>query len=80
MGVKKGVISGLLYGLNQIIMFYVFGLIFYIGIIFMTHNNLSIADVFTAIYGICFSGMTAGNNFHFMPDVAVAKKSAASVF
>jgi ABC-type multidrug transport system fused ATPase/permease subunit len=79
-GMKKGLVSGFLFGLNQLIMFYVFGLIFYLGIVFMSHNNLSIADVFTAIYGITFSGMTAGNNSHFMPDVAAAKKSAASVF
>lgn len=45
----------------------------------MSHNDLSIADVFTAIYGITFSGMTAGTT-HILCHVAAGKKSAASVF
>ena len=69
-----------MYGLSQIILFLVFGLIFYLGIIFMNRNNLNIEDIFVAIYAITFSGMTAGNNSHFMPDVAVAKKAAANIF
>jgi ATP-binding cassette subfamily B (MDR/TAP) protein 1 len=80
LGVKKGLISGFLYGLTQIIMFFVFGIIFWLGTVFMAANNLSIANVFTAIYAILFSGMTAGNNSHFMPDVAAAKTSAANIF
>lgn len=80
MGVKKGMVSGFLYGLTQIMMFFIFGLIFYLGIIFMNHNNLKVADVFTAVYAILFAGMTAGNNAHLMPDVAVGKKAAASIF
>jgi ATP-binding cassette subfamily B (MDR/TAP) protein 1 len=73
-------ISGFLYGLTQIIMFFVFGLIFYLGTIFLRDNGLDIANVFTAIYAIMFSGMTAGNNSHFMPDAAAAKTSAINIF
>ena len=61
-------------------MYIVIALIFYLGTIFIRDNNLSIADVFTAIYAIMFAGMTAGNNAHFMPDVATAKKAAANLF
>lgn len=78
--VKKGNISGLLFGFSQLIMYVVFALIFYLGAVFIRDNNLSIADVFTAIYSIMFAGMTAGNNSHFMPDVAAAKNSAANIF
>ena len=80
MGIEQGLISGFLYGLSQIIMFVIFGLIFYLGIIFMNRNGLEADDVFTAIYAIIFAGMTAGNNAHFMPDVAAGKKAAASIF
>ena len=79
-GVKKGIVSGLMYGFTQIAMFFIFGLVFYLGIVFMVRNNLQIDDVFTAIYAILFSGMTAGNNGHFMPDAAAAKHSAANIF
>lgn len=67
-GVKKGIISGLLYGFIQFCMFFIFGLVLYIGIIFMTDHDLTITDVFTALYSVMFSGMAAGNMFHFMPD------------
>jgi hypothetical protein len=46
----------------------------------MNANNLQTADVFTAIFSIMFAGMTAGNNGHFLPDVAAAKNSAANIF
>ncbi len=61
-------------------MYVVFALIFYLGSVFIRDHKLSIADVFTAIYSIMFAGMTAGNNSHFMPDVANAKNSAANIF
>jgi len=66
--------------MTQIVMFFVFGLIFYLGTVFMRDNNLDVANVFTAIYAIMFSGMTAGNNTHFMPDAAAAKGSAVNLF
>ena len=61
-------------------MYVVFALIFFLGAVFIRDHNLYIADVFTAIYSIMFAGMTAGNNSHFMPDVAAAKNSAANIF
>ena len=61
-------------------MFIIFALIFYIGTIFIRDYGVSINDVFTAIYAITFSAMTAGNNAHFLPDVAGGKNSAASLF
>lgn len=80
MGINKGMVSGFLYGLTQIMMFFIFGLIFYLGMVFMVRNNLDVADVFTAIYAVMFAGMTAGNNAHFIPDVGIAKKAAANIF
>lgn len=78
--IKKGNISGILFGLSQFILFIVFALIFFFGTIFIRDCGASITDVFTAIYALVFAGMTAGNNSHFMPDVAAAKNSAANLF
>lgn len=63
-------------------MFIIFALIFYIGTIFIKDNpgKVTIEDVFTAIYSITFSAMTAGNNSHFLPDMAAGKNAAASLF
>lgn len=61
--------SGILFALSQLIMFFVFGLIFFLGTVFKRDNGLSIDEVFTAIYAIFFSAMTIGNNSHFLPDI-----------
>lgn len=36
--------------------------------------------MFTAIFAIMFAGMSAGNNSHFMPDMAVCNSAAANLF
>jgi ATP-binding cassette subfamily B (MDR/TAP) protein 1 len=77
---KKGNISGILYGLSQIVMFVVFALIFYIGTLFIRQFNTQFVDVFTAIYAIVFAAMTTGNNMQMMPDMASSKNSAANLF
>ena len=79
-GIKKGIVSGLMYGITQIAMFFIFGLVFYLGMVFLTNNGLDQGNVFVAIFAVLFSGMTAGNNGHFMPDVAASKASAANIF
>jgi hypothetical protein len=68
-GIKKGNVSGILFAFSQLIMFFVFGLIFFLGTVFKRDNHLAIDEVFTAIYAIFFSAMTVGNNSHFMPDI-----------
>lgn len=79
-GIKKGNVSGLLFAVSQLIMFFVFGLIFFLGTVFKRDNNLGIDNVFTAIYAIFFSAMTVGNNSHFMPDIEEGKLAAARLF
>ncbi len=71
-----------MFGFSQIVMFVIFALIFYIGTIFIRDNPgvVTVNDVFTAIYAITFSAMTAGNNAHFLPDMASGKNAAASLF
>lgn len=81
LAVQKGNISGLLYGLSQFIMFIIFGVIFFLGAVFVRDNDdAELLDMFTAVYAILFAGMTSGNNSHFAPDVAACKSSAANLF
>lgn len=79
-GIKKGNVSGILFAFSQLIMFFVFGLIFFLGTVFKRDNNLGIDSIFTAIYAIFFSAMTIGNNSHFMPDIEEGKLAAARLF
>lgn len=73
LGVKKGNVSGLLYGITQLVMFFIFALIFFLGTVFIRDAGATVEGVFTAIYAIVFGAMTVGNNAHFLPDVAAAK-------
>jgi len=62
-------------------MFLVFGLIFYLGAIFVRDNeSVTILDMFTAVYAILFAAITAGNNSHFAPDAAACQAAAANLF
>ena len=78
--VKKGNVSGLLYGVSQLVMFVIFAIIFYIGTLFVRDLGVKFVDVFTAIYAIVFAGMTAGNNFQFMSEAGASKVAAANLF
>lgn len=82
LAIKKGNTAGIFFGLSQVIMFTIFGILFYLGAIFVRDNpgEVTIEKMFTAIYAIVFAGMTAGNNAHFMPDAAACKNSAANLF
>lgn len=77
---KNCLISGLFFGLSQISTYIVFGVLFYIGTIFMRDYGVTLLDVFTAVYEVFFAGITIGNNSHFMPDMNEAKIAAAHIF
>jgi hypothetical protein len=47
---KNSLISGFFFGLSQISTFIVFGVLFYIGTIFMRNYGVSLLDIFTAVY------------------------------
>lgn len=81
LAIKKGNLSGFFFGISQIIMFTIFGLLFWLGAIFVRDNaDASIEDMFVAIFAILFAGMTIGNNTHFLPDVSSCRIAAANLF
>lgn len=48
--IRNSAISGFFFGLSQIMTFIVFGVLFYIGTIFMREYGVTLLDVFTAVY------------------------------
>ena len=80
LSVKNGIVSGLFYGIAQLIMFIVIALIFYLGSLFVQNNGVPVDRMFTAIFAIFFSAMTVGNNSHILPDMGECKISAANLF
>ena len=62
-------------------MFFVFGILFFIGGLFIEKNeDLSVEKVFTVIYSIIYAGIISGQNAHFIPDVTSSKIAAAKIF
>lgn len=80
LAVKNGIVSGLFYGIAQLIMFIVIALVFYVGSLFVQNNGVHVDSMFTAIFAIFFSAMTVGNNSHILPDMGECKVSAANLF
>ena len=77
---KKGIISGLMFGLSYLIQYIVFGLLFYFAAIFVTNNTLDVRNVFSAIFLILFAGISAGNNSNFLEDISTARSGAKTIF
>lgn len=67
--VKKGIISGLLSGLQYIILNTVIGLEFYVSGLFIIHYGVKFGDVIAAFYAIFYAVVAIGLNSQFMPDV-----------
>jgi len=62
-------------------LFIVFGLVLYLGAIFVRDNeSAKLLDMFTAVYAILFSSIVAGNNFYLAPDAAACQSAAANIF
>lgn len=66
---KKGNIVGILYGLSQFFIFFSFAMLFWFGSLVIRDHNVSVENIFVAIFAIVWSGWTAGNNFFFLPDI-----------
>ena len=77
---RKGNIAGFFLGLSQLITFFTFAIIFFIGTLFIQKFNEPFVNVFTAIIALVFAAFITGNNAQFMPDVAASKQSAANIF
>jgi ATP-binding cassette, subfamily B (MDR/TAP), member 1 len=91
--VRKGNVTGVLFGFSQMVMFLVFGIIFYIGALFIGKNIIqntvdqqgkvteaAVEKMFVALFAIMFAAMGTGNNAQFMPDVAEGNLSASRIF
>lgn len=76
----KKLISGLVFGVSFLILFVVYGLIFYLAAVFIRNNNLEITNAFSAVFLVLFSGIIAGNNAKNIPDLGRLKVVADKLF
>lgn len=61
-------------------MYTIFGLLLYIGVIFLINYNVLFDDLIVAIFTCIFTGFEIGNKLNYLPDVADAKIAAANIF
>ncbi len=61
-------------------MIIIFGLLLYIGLIFIENSYVNVDDFIPAIMICFFTGNFVGNNLSFMPDIAEGRLSAARLF
>ena len=76
----KKLVSGLVFGVSFLILFVVYGLIFYLAAVFIHSNGLEITNAFSAVFLVLFSGMIAGNNAKNIPDLGRLKVIADKLF
>lgn len=57
-------------GLGFLCMIVIFGLLLYLGLIFVESNKINVDNLIPAIMICFFTGNFVGNNLSFMPDVA----------
>ncbi len=67
-------------GVGLIIMNTIFGLLLFIGVIFLINFSLVLENLIVAIFTCIFTGFEIGNKLNFLPDVADAKVAAANIF
>jgi len=80
LSIRKGNISGALYGLSQCIMFVIFGLIFWICSLLIKSYGVTFQQVFNVIYTIMMITFVVGGNSQLMPDMGSSQNSAANLF
>ena len=67
-------------GFGFLCMIVIFGLLLYLGLIFIEDGKINVDDLIPAIMICFFTGNSVGNNLSFMPDVAEGRLSAAKLF
>jgi len=59
---KNAIYSGITQGVSQMLIAFVICLICYLGALLTQNFNVSIANIFSAMYAVMFSGIQAGTN------------------
>ncbi len=69
-----------MFGLSYLVLFVIYGLVFYLSSIFIRDNHLEVKDAFSAILLVIFSGMIAGSQLKSLPDLQNIRVSIKKLF
>ncbi|KAI6041411.1 P-loop containing nucleoside triphosphate hydrolase protein [Pisolithus marmoratus] len=76
---KSALWSNFIYAFSQSCTFWVIALVFWYGSGLVASLEVSITDFFTALMGVVFGAMQAGNVFSFVPDISSARGAGAAL-
>lgn len=77
---KTGITSGLLYGFGKFFYALSFGLLPYIGVLFIMQFDGDLESMLIAVYTIAYASFSIGDTSAFIPDIAKGAESAGRLF
>lgn len=80
MAIKYGNLSGIMFGLGQTLISCLLALIFYFGSLLIQAEQVTVLEVYTAIFAVMFAGVQAGGNLYFLSRLSAAKYAACNYF
>jgi len=78
--IKKAIIGGVSHGIGQLLIFAIYGILFYIGLLLVLKNILTVQDMLTTMMSIMFGAWALGQSSSFATDQAKARESTARIF
>ncbi|KAH9619688.1 hypothetical protein KSS87_015757 [Heliosperma pusillum] len=79
-GIKRGLISGVGFGISFALLYCVYALSFYVGAQLVAHGKTTFADVFRVFFALAMTAIGISESSSLAPDASKAKSAAASVF
>ncbi|KAI6041412.1 P-loop containing nucleoside triphosphate hydrolase protein [Pisolithus marmoratus] len=76
---RSAIWSSLIYAFSQSCTFWVIALVFWYGSGLVASLEVSTTNFFTALMGVVFGSMQAGNVFSFVPDMSSARGAGAAI-
>ncbi|KAH9613320.1 hypothetical protein KSS87_021170, partial [Heliosperma pusillum] len=79
-GIKRGLISGIGFGLSSCLLYCVYAVSFYVGAQLVGHGKATFSDVFRVFFALSMAALGISQTSSFLPDIGKAKSTTASVF
>lgn len=78
--IKTAYTSTALYAVSQALSFFVIGLVFWVGSLWLSELKISVSSFYTVLNSVVFSAIQAGNVFNWVPDISKARSSGNAIF
>ncbi|KAG8055753.1 hypothetical protein GUJ93_ZPchr0001g32161 [Zizania palustris] len=79
-GIRTGMVGGLGFGFSCLMLYFTYGLCFYVGAQFVRHNKSTFGDVFKVFFALVLATIGISQTSALVSDSRKAKDSAISIF